>query len=720
MISIFMRKRGVSEVVVTLVLLLLAFVVIGIVWGVFNSVLKNSNSSDISDIDALSTNIEIENVRLDEDNKKLNFIVSKTGGENSVDSIDVIISDGENSKTINVKRKINNIGKENFEIDIPEEINIDRLKNGGSLIVVPLTDGMTDGKSSSSISPKYDFKENRVESISTIGYSSTVNSTNSGEGGGSSGGGGGSSGGSSGGGGGSSSGSEEGDLDVGVNDSISDNLTCNLTNATWSSLNVSIGEDVMAEVYGENCSGEELNFTIKKKESLLGIDWLYPDSVVFIGSSVASLNWKAGIKQDGSNSSGEYYFVVSLDSDGKENINSEDYGDNLIVNEEDLIVNEEDLVFIPNNNPDITNDLIYLGNPNMIRYPTNVWARNVWDLTYFKGKIYFGGGDYGENTGNTPIRFINVSDDSIVSEYNANTEQIERYVIINDSLYAPAIDPTGSQQIGFYRLNETGWHSYPSSNLYHTFDIFEFNGAIFSLTGPTDKSFFRKCLDVNCSTYKMIFFPQTLSTQSGSFHRLYDSIVIDGNLYAYGFMNLQNPAGEKFYYRSVRYNFNDTLTPIDVSDTDNLFKGYLNVATGYSPYSILPYNDVILNNRTYYMGANSNWASIGNSIFYAETFPNGVEMKLPYKAVPSDIEIINNEVYVLGFSGNNTQNYTNYVFKVNQEDDSFIPILNFNSTAYVRSFVYVPGTFYFGMGSDLSGKYLNVDSGQIYKYSYRE
>lgn len=95
---------------------------------------------------------------------------------------------------------------------------------------------------------------------------------------------------------------------------------CVLENAYWSELEIEKGDSVEAFIEGVNCFEKEIDFEIKEKISLLGIDWLWPDKSVF-SESGASIEWVA-------NSIGEFYFIASL---GDEEIDSRDFGDNLIV-----------------------------------------------------------------------------------------------------------------------------------------------------------------------------------------------------------------------------------------------------------------------------------------------------------------------------------------------------------------------------------------------------
>ena len=66
-------------------------------------------------------------------------------------------------------------------------------------------------------------------------------------------------------------------------------------------------------VNGTDLEGKAIDYEIKKKEGILGIDWLWPDSVIAQTSSIGFTTWRAGLKDDGSLSEGLYYFEARVD-----------------------------------------------------------------------------------------------------------------------------------------------------------------------------------------------------------------------------------------------------------------------------------------------------------------------------------------------------------------------------------------------------------------------
>jgi cysteine-rich repeat protein len=95
---------------------------------------------------------------------------------------------------------------------------------------------------------------------------------------------------------------------------------CALSSAYWITSSVTEGSSARLTALSTNCdNGTPVTYIIKKKEALLGIDWLWPDSVSYIieDNSFSTL-WTAGLKQDDSSSTGNYYFIATANSTSAE------------------------------------------------------------------------------------------------------------------------------------------------------------------------------------------------------------------------------------------------------------------------------------------------------------------------------------------------------------------------------------------------------------------
>jgi len=117
-----MHKRGISGVIVALILVLLALVAVGILWFVVRNIVTEG-SEGIS-LRRLFVDLKIKKVVIGEDN--ITIRIEKTGKED-ISGINFIISDGENSETIKNETDIQELEERTF-ILVPEKISIDSIE----------------------------------------------------------------------------------------------------------------------------------------------------------------------------------------------------------------------------------------------------------------------------------------------------------------------------------------------------------------------------------------------------------------------------------------------------------------------------------------------------------------------------------------------------------------------------------------------------------------
>jgi hypothetical protein len=100
---------------------------------------------------------------------------------------------------------------------------------------------------------------------------------------------------------------------------------------------VSYPVKLIASIQG--ISSEQLNYIIKKKESLFNIDWLWPDSRVDELNGYGYALWYAGKNSAGNYSAGDFYFIAKTPEGIEYNSKDEEYG--LLQVEEALCVDED-------------------------------------------------------------------------------------------------------------------------------------------------------------------------------------------------------------------------------------------------------------------------------------------------------------------------------------------------------------------------------------------
>ncbi|MGL1937033.1 MAG: PQQ-binding-like beta-propeller repeat protein [Fibrobacterales bacterium] len=118
---------------------------------------------------------------------------------------------------------------------------------------------------------------------------------------------------------------------------------------------------------------------------------------------------------------------------------------------------------------------------------TSTRGQQIWDLEEYRGHIYIGMGDYGDNTGPIDIVAYDPASNSFVTSLsNAPTEATEYIRNINNNLYVTMTDSkgwTGPAFVGVQAGSNSWQQSSTLPSTAHTFDITEFGGRVYVTTG---------------------------------------------------------------------------------------------------------------------------------------------------------------------------------------------------------------------------------------------
>src|SRR3989344_3645332 len=109
------NQRGLSAIIVTLILILLSIVAVGIVWVVVTNILKSNTENVSSGVGQLSLNLELQNVLI-RDTGEIDVIVKRNAGEGDLSGINFIVSDGKNSDVIEKPETLNELETKTFTI----------------------------------------------------------------------------------------------------------------------------------------------------------------------------------------------------------------------------------------------------------------------------------------------------------------------------------------------------------------------------------------------------------------------------------------------------------------------------------------------------------------------------------------------------------------------------------------------------------------------------
>ena len=125
-----------------------------------------------------------------------------------------------------------------------------------------------------------------------------------------------------------------------------------------------------------------------------------------------------------------------------------------------------------------------LGTPTLERSGEDGISRCPWDMIFYDGALYIGGGDYDRNMGPVDIWRYDESEGKWSLDATLPEEEISNFVLLGGaSLAAPGIDPTDDGRLGAYHVRgETEWQTYKEiPEAFHTFDLADMTALFLSL-----------------------------------------------------------------------------------------------------------------------------------------------------------------------------------------------------------------------------------------------
>ena len=352
---------------------------------------------------------------------------------------------------------------------------------------------------------------------------------------------------------------------------------------------------------------------------------------------------------------------------------------------------------------DVTSQVELLGNP----FKKVPYARNVWDMQVYNGRIYLGHGDLNRNAGPIPVIYFDPIANEFITQFTVDEEQIEKYKVINGKLYIPGTDATESWTFGnFYAMDDddlwTKLRTIPKAN--HVFDMAYYNGNLYASIGATTKD--------ACGLLVSKDMGKTWATVQDNFSALRswmnNLFVLNNKLYATGDMIVRSSPSSYTKFRNF----------LIIDENSNSVQPYNNSflpgATSHHRYNIL--RAVTVNTNLVYLGVkvtgvNDLWSP--DALYVATDINKVRRVVFPLvTALPTDILVRSNTTYVSAYIKNSTTGYTNIVYK---SDDliTWTELFRFNTETFARSFEELSGDFYFGLGCNMTD--LSASTGNILK-----
>ena len=352
---------------------------------------------------------------------------------------------------------------------------------------------------------------------------------------------------------------------------------------------------------------------------------------------------------------------------------------------------------------DVTSQVLNIGNPFT---KAKTYARNVWDMQVYNGRIYLGHGDYINNASPIPVIYYDPTSNKFITQYTVNEEQIDKYKVLNGKLYIPGTDARESWDYGnFYTLDNDQWTKFrtiPKAN--HVFDMTYFNGQLYAAIGATTRD--------ACGLVASKDMGKTWTTVQNTFSSLNDWLdnlfVVNNKLYATGDLIVAPTVSPYTKFRN--FLTTDGIKPVVQPYSNSFLPG----ATLYHNYNMI--RSTTINNSLVYLGVsvsgiNDQWSP--DAMYVATDVGHVRRVVFPTaNALPTDIVVRDNTTYVSAYVKNSSNSYTNYVFK-SDDLQTWTELFKFNTDTFVRSFEELNGDFYFGLGCDMTT--LTPSTGNILK-----
>jgi hypothetical protein len=327
------------------------------------------------------------------------------------------------------------------------------------------------------------------------------------------------------------------------------------------------------------------------------------------------------------------------------------------------------------------------------------YARNVWDMQLFGGRIWVGHGDSIDNWGPIPLWWIDPATGALAQEGVADEEQVDVFRVLGGELYVPGHDSRGDWSAGeFYRLEAGKWVQHRTlPHAVHVFDLSLHGGRLFAALGTEDVAGEEALLESGDAGRSWM--PVTDDT-----HRVYDLFELGGELYGAPLMrNGPDTAGTSGLLR-----FDGTrFAPTGVDGT-TLLPGIPALQWGRMVRATTFRGELV-----YIVARNTfDWIPVA----LAATRDLGRIERLALAdpaAVPFDLLVRGDTMYALAGAPNADGTWT---VEVHETIDaaSWRELFRFTAPTFARSFEESGGEFWFGLGctyeapSPASGDLLRV------------
>lgn len=331
-----------------------------------------------------------------------------------------------------------------------------------------------------------------------------------------------------------------------------------------------------------------------------------------------------------------------------------------------------------------------LGIPLVARYSKDERAITPWDMIVYKNGLYVGSGDCAANSGPIDMLKYDIENGYWINSGTLPDEQISRFYIIDDTLFAPGIDPRESWAFGnIYYTNGSGWEkirTIPNSS--HCFDITVCDDKLFAaIEYEKDQS----------SRYAAV-------SENGGQEFKIVPLLKDGK-----------PVPRNDFLANIYTLKNKTFVIVN-EDGANCTDVYLYDGESFKYYCSWAERIRVKANQHYFLSPskasfNDDLYLVTGYLYKCESIDATIKIDLPNDEIARDLYKYEDELYVMGLSKKDGD-YIMTVYRIIAPSDEFEKILEFKYETPAISFAMGEKSFYFGLES-LSNSDKDTNNGRI-------
>ncbi|MGE4418338.1 MAG: hypothetical protein AB7D38_00745 [Sulfurimonas sp.] len=354
---------------------------------------------------------------------------------------------------------------------------------------------------------------------------------------------------------------------------------------------------------------------------------------------------------------------------------------------------------------DVSGKLEMLDSAYKDMYPNkkDFYARNIWDIKEFEGKLYIGAGNSSnigpaQNAGPLPLISYNPSTKEFKQESIIHDEQIDTIKTFQNKLYIPGHDATQNWDYANIYIKEPNKNLKKYRNIkdgLHVYDIAFYDGKIFAALGT------KKGAAVAVSSNDA----QNWDIQHLKHYRIYSFLKVGERLFAIKFFpspkdfQKMSTKRKKEFFSVAEYKKNSFEPRYDLG-----FKDFFPETKNIDNASKKIIRAIKIDKKSIYIGAfsHNDHQSIPFGVYIAQSTGNELISKrvaLPEGEAVWDTLYKDNKVYLLSY--NKIKKRITIFLATDNNPDTFKEYISFHSNSFARSFEYINDIFYFSVGSEI-------------------